>query len=92
MVEKECLAVKLGIQAFSVYLLGRKFTVQTDHHSLRWLHSFKDNNPRLSRWSLALQQYTFEVTHRPGKANANADSLSRMATELGEPQKEGGVW
>ena len=30
-VEKECLALKLGIERYSVYLTGRKFTVQTDH-------------------------------------------------------------
>ena len=30
-VEKECLAIKLGVQAFSVYLIGKPFIVQTDH-------------------------------------------------------------
>ncbi len=73
-VETECLAIKLGIQAFKVYLLGRKFVVQTDHHALTWLHRLKENNPRLSRWSL--QPYNFEVKYRAGKANGNADALS----------------
>ena len=30
-VEKECRAIKLGIQAFRVHKLGRSFTVVTDH-------------------------------------------------------------
>ena len=76
-VEKECLAIKLAIQAFRVYLLGRKFTVQTDHRSLEWLHRLKENNARLTRWSLALQPYNFVVEHRK---NGNADALSRVAT------------
>ena len=29
-VEKECLAIKLGMET-SEYLLGRKFTMETDH-------------------------------------------------------------
>ena len=33
-VEKECLAIKLGVEAFKVYLLGRLFTILTDHRSI----------------------------------------------------------
>ena len=33
---------------------------------------------RLTRWSLALQPYTFEIQHRKGRDNANADALSRL--------------
>ena len=39
MVEQECLAIKLGIKAFSVYLMGKPFSVQTDHRVLKWLNS-----------------------------------------------------
>ena len=28
-----------------------------------------------------LQQYNFEIQHRPGKSNANADALSRLPNE-----------
>ena len=49
-VEKECLAIKLGIQAFAVYLMGKPFIIQTDHRSLQWLQKFKDGNTRLMRW------------------------------------------
>ena len=76
-VEKECLAIKLGVEAFRVYLLGRDFTVQTDHRSLVWLDRLKDKNMRLARWSLILQQYSFKAVHRAGSSNGNADALSR---------------
>ena len=35
--EKECLAIKLGVDAFQVYLLGNEFTIQTDHRVFHWL-------------------------------------------------------
>ena len=82
--EKECLAIKLAIQHLFVYLLGRKFRVQTDHRALQWLTRAKETNARLLRWSLALQLYDFIVEHRKGKDNANADTLSRMVLRTGE--------
>ena len=80
-VEKECLAIKLAVQIFRVYLLGRSFTIQTDHRSLEWLDRLKDANNRLMRWSLALQPFQFSVQYRTGKANANADALSRAFSD-----------
>ena len=77
-IEKECLAIKLAVQHFRVYLLGRPFVIQTDHRSLEWLDRLKENNSRLSRWSLALQPYQFQVRYRPGQSNSNADALSRV--------------
>jgi len=37
-VEKEYLAVRQGMLAFSLYLLGRAFVVETDQRSLMWLN------------------------------------------------------
>ena len=79
-VEKECLAIKLATHAFRVYLLGKPFTVQTDHHALEWLDRLKEDNARLTRWSLALQLYQFKVKYRQGRLNGNADALSRQAS------------
>ena len=76
-IEKECLAIKLAIQAFRVYLLGKPFTIQTDHRSLEWLDRLKEKNARLTRWSLALQPYQFTMEYQTGKSNANTDGLSR---------------
>ena len=78
-VEKECLAIRLGVQAFRVYLLGREFTILTDHRCLEWLDRLKYDNARLTRWSLSLQPYRFTVQHRAGVLNGNADALSRSS-------------
>lgn len=60
-VEKECLAIKLSIETFKVYLLGKPFKIQTDHRALVWLDQMKEKNARLTRWSLSLQPYDFIV-------------------------------
>ena len=78
-IEKECLAIKWAICSLQYDLLGRKFKIITDHQPLHWLNKMKDSNKRLTRWSLDLQPYSFEVIHRKGLCNGNADSLSRAS-------------
>ena len=77
-VEKECYAIKLAVQNFHPYLMGRKFRIQTDHRSLEWLNNVKETNPRLTRWSLFLQSYSFDIEYRTGHRNGNADGLSHF--------------
>ena len=36
-IEKECLGIKMGIEAFQFYLMECTFINQTDHRSLIWL-------------------------------------------------------
>ncbi len=79
-VEKEALAVKWAVLELRYYLLGRKFTLVTDHAPLQWMARAKDTNARVTRWFLALQDFHFNVRHRAGAANANADGLSRLWT------------
>ena len=76
--KKECLAVVWGIKMFRSYLLPRKFEVFTDHHSLQWLRSMKSENALLYRWAAALEDYDFEIKHRPGKKQGHIDGLSRL--------------
>lgn len=82
--EQELLAVVACARHFRSYLWGRKWTLITDHSALRWLHTMRDTvdggmSSRLTRWSLLLQEYNFEVQHKPGKLHHDADALSRLA-------------
>ena len=88
--EKECLAIKLSIEYFKVYLLRRPFIIQTDNRSLVWLNKLKDKNSRLARWSLFLQPYIFKVKHRPGAKNGNAVACPEFKRL--NPEKEGKMW
>ena len=80
--EKECMAIVWSIKICRIHLFGQRFTVVTDHGALQWLNSFKEGSARLLRWSLALQEYTFEVIYRPGAKHSNADTLSRYPIML----------
>lgn len=78
---KELLAVIKSVQHFQPYLLGRHFTVRTDHASLKWLMNFKNPEGQTARWIEILQQFDFDVQHRAGNKHANADALSRRPCE-----------
>ena len=81
---KELLAVVLFTRTFRHYLLGRKFTVRTDHNSLVWLTNFKHAEGQLARWLEELSQFNMKIVHRPGKKHVNADALSREANPMCE--------
>ena len=75
-VEKECLTIRWAVGSLRYYLLGRPFTLCSDHALLQWLHRMKDTNARITRCYLALQPFNFKVVHRPGARMVVADFLS----------------
>ena len=74
---RELLAVVRSVQHFHPYLYGRHFTIRTDHAALRWLLSFRSPEGQVARWIECLEQYDFQIEHRPGAKHGNADALSR---------------
>ena len=76
-IEREVLAIVKGIQHFRTHLEGTSFKIETDHNPLTHLSTLKDSHGRLARWALSLQPFDFRIVQRSGKANANADGLSR---------------
>ena len=76
--KRELLAVIASLQHFRHYLLGVQVILRTDHHSLKWLHTFKKPEGLMARWIETLSEFQITIEHRPGRAHSNADALSRQ--------------
>jgi len=75
--ELETLAIVKAIERFHVYLQGISFKVVTDCNSLALAMKKVNINPRIARWTLALQNYRFELVHRSSDKMKHVDCLSR---------------
>ena len=78
---RELFAVVHFTYHFKFYLLGRKFSIVTDHIALVWLYSFKDPEGMVARWLEKLGQFDFEIKHKAGRSIPHADCLSRVLPE-----------
>ncbi|UYV60463.1 hypothetical protein LAZ67_1001224, partial [Cordylochernes scorpioides] len=59
--ELQCLAIVESVDNFRTCLMGRKFTIFSDHPALQWLKEIKAPSGRLFRWRLRLSRYEYEV-------------------------------
>lgn len=84
-IEKELLAIVWATKHFRPYLYGKKFIIYTDHRPLTWVKSITEPNSKLTRWKLRLSEFDYDIKHKEGKQNCNADALSRIRLNaLGE--------
>ena len=58
--------------------MGRKFLLNTNNMSLKYLFDQTNLNVRQARWLDLLSEYHFEVRHIKGKQNKVADGLSQQ--------------
>ena len=88
-IERELLAIVFACQWFNTYVLGRPFTVESDHKPLEMIHqkSLASALPRLQHMLLQLQQYDVTIRYRPGKEMLLADALSRCPSRASEENK-----
>ncbi|XP_059054704.1 uncharacterized protein K02A2.6-like [Achroia grisella] len=80
--DKEATAILFGIKKFNNYLMGRRFTIITDHKPLLGIFGTKKKipdilSPRLTRICLTLAAHDYEIEYKRGKEISNADGLSR---------------
>ena len=82
---REMLAAVVMCTHFRSYLRGSRFTLRTDHSSLRWLQKFKNEDGMLARWYLLLGQFSVTFEYRPGALHNNADGMSRQCGQCKRP-------
>jgi len=80
-IRRELLAAIAALQHFRHYLLGNRVTLRTDHHSLKWLNTFRRPEGILARWIETLAEFDYEIEYRPGRLHCNADGVSRPASK-----------
>ena len=75
--EKEILAIINALRKFRHYLYGTDFEIHTDNQALSFTLKCRLANSRLTRWVLAIQEYSFTIKYCKGSENTTADTLSR---------------
>ena len=77
------------MKSFKPYIWGTQFALRTDHASLQWLYR-QNKDGMILRMLQRLQEFDFQVVHRPGDKHGNADGLSRQCSitlELTEAER-----
>ena len=69
--EREAFAIVFVVTRLKQFLLGRRFTLQTDHKPLKNLFAPDEETPktasaRITRWAIALMGFDFEFKYIPG--------------------------
>ena len=83
----ELSAIIYALRKYEHILRFKKFVLWTDSKALTYLQTMKKLTGIYFRWLSEIQSFEFEVYHRPGKQNTNADALSRSG-HLEEATKE----
>ena len=78
-IEKEALTSNWACEQLKEYVLGLRFTLETDHKPLVPLVTTTDLSkmpPQILQFGLQMMWYNPEVLHVPGKCQISADALS----------------
>lgn len=73
----ECLAIKESVRYWQYWLIGKTFTVYSDHKPLENMNLKSRTDEELGDLAYYLSQYDFKIKYAPGKNNLEADCLSR---------------
>ena len=79
--ERELIGLVHAVRHWRPYLWGRRFTVKTDHYSLKYLLDQRLATIPQHHWVGKLLGFDFVVEYKPGAQNTVADALSRRDTD-----------
>nr|KYP54680.1 Retrovirus-related Pol polyprotein from transposon 17.6 [Cajanus cajan] len=79
----ELTVVVFALKSWRHYLYGARFSVFSDHKSLKYLFDQKELNMRQKRWMEFLKD-DFQLMYHPGKAKVVADALKLRRAVLEE--------
>lgn len=74
---KELYAITEAVAKWRQYLLGHRFTLCTDHKSLKEILQQKIHTSEQQRYVRKLLGFDFSIEYKPGKQNVVTDALSR---------------
>lgn len=72
----ELVTIIHALKMWRHYLLGRRFSLISDHNGLRYLFDQPNMNARESRCLAMLSEFNFEIRYIKGKENRVVDALS----------------
>ena len=76
--DQELVGIKFALIKFEHYVIGRKFTILTDHAALVALGGKVKLTGRMAKWADFFARFDFDIKHLKGKLNVVPDALSRI--------------
>jgi hypothetical protein len=85
-IEREAYAVIASLKKFFPIVFSSSIVVYSDHNPLSFVVEGSSHSAKLTRWSLALQQYNIIFRYAKAQHNLVADFFSRCVSEAREDQ------
>ena len=82
-IEKEALAIVWAVKRAEKFLLGRTFTIRTDHRALEFIFGEhkslpKHTSARIQRWAILMMGYDYNIEYVRGEDIPHVDALNRL--------------